>query len=312
MAGPSSSSPALYEVVAESATGWARAGVRVPLSRAHARRPHPDAALEASARHVFAERCAGNTMLFNGKKFRMAGATTLTAGCVEIHCAITDYASYLGTNWNPAFAGVDQVHLADPLGVGCVVVTVDDKICLIRRSEHVGEYPLCLDAPGGHPEPKNVEGCDSDAAWGERVVSGDAGGGGDGEADRVESEVMSASAVSLSERVVDEFFDSMLQEIKDECGIPKSSLSDLVLMGIIRQNGASRGRPSLVFRVKCGLTSKQIVELYPSAVEAFETTSLEFRDLSTSLFKLREEEVAEMTPGCVACIEMWQRSMALQ
>lgn len=296
-------SSALYEVVAESAVGWSRAGVRVELSRAHARLPHADAALEASARSVFAERCTSNPLLFNGTKFRMARARCVAGGCVLIECAVTDYASYLGTNWNPAFAGVDRVHLADPVGVGCVVVTADEKICLIRRSKHVGEYPLCLDTPGGHPEPKNVDGCNGDAAW--EHVSGDIAAGVGDEWDEVK-------LGSMSERVVNEFFDSILQEIKDECGIPKSSLFDLVLMGIIRQNGASHGRPSLVFRVKCGLTSEQITALYPSAVEAFETTSLEFRDLSTSLFKLREDDVSEMTPACVACIEMWQRGMALQ
>eukprot|EP00946_MAST-07B_sp_MAST-7B-sp1_P004794 g4794.t1 len=235
-------------------------------------------------------------MLFNGTKFRMASAEIKPDGCVEIQCSVTDYASYLGTNWNPKFVGMDRAYFADPLGVGCLLVTADDKVCFIRRSKHVGEYPLCLDAPGGHPEPKNVAGCGGDSAW----DFDDAGQSNDGGSDE-----------DLSEHVVCEFFDSMLQEIKDECGIPKSSLAELVLLGIIRQLGGSHGRPSLVFRAKCSLTSAQITDLYPSAAEKFETTSLEFRSLASILVKLREDEVAQMTPGCIACVEMFQRSMAL-
>ena len=92
----------------------------------------------------------------------------------------------------------------------------------------------------------------------------------------------------------------------------KSSLSDISLMGIIRQSGGGNGRPSLVFKVSCCLTSAQIMEQYPNASEAFETTSLEFRSIDSALTKLRDEDVAQMTPGCIACIEMWQRFMALQ
>ena len=71
-----------------------------------------------------------------------------------------DYASYLGTNWNKSLQPsiLQRKHMADTLGVGAVVVTSDQYIIFIKRSEHVGEFPNCLDVPGGHPEPSRVTG----------------------------------------------------------------------------------------------------------------------------------------------------------
>jgi len=38
-------------------------------------------------------------------------------------------------------------------GVGCVLLTSDNQIVLLKRSGECAEAPLLYDVPGGHPEP---------------------------------------------------------------------------------------------------------------------------------------------------------------
>ena len=44
--------------------------------------------------------------------------------------------------------------MSDALGVGAFVLTSDDYVTFIRRSERVGEAQGLWDIPGGHPEPE--------------------------------------------------------------------------------------------------------------------------------------------------------------
>ncbi|MGH0188117.1 UNVERIFIED_CONTAM: hypothetical protein FKN15_028023 [Acipenser sinensis] len=72
----------------------------------------------------------------------------------------------MGTNWAPWAAvlqqrglgelGDSQAYLAEPLGVGAMLLTADDSFVFLKRSERVGEAPGKIDIPGGHPEPKAV------------------------------------------------------------------------------------------------------------------------------------------------------------
>ena len=48
--------------------------------------------------------------------------------------------------------------MADPLGVGALLVTRDEQVVLIRRSPQQAEAPGLWDIPGGHPEPKVSDG----------------------------------------------------------------------------------------------------------------------------------------------------------
>ena len=75
---------------------------------------------------------------------------------------LTDYKSFLGTNFGPdadslvalgASQGDERRYLADPLGVGAVTCTSDGYVVFLRRSQHVGEAAGMWDVPGGHPEP---------------------------------------------------------------------------------------------------------------------------------------------------------------
>ena len=46
--------------------------------------------------------------------------------------------------------------MADPLGVGALVLTEDNYFVAFQRSDVVGEFSGYVDIPGGHPEPSEV------------------------------------------------------------------------------------------------------------------------------------------------------------
>lgn len=86
------------------------------------------------------------------------------APALTLKMGLTCYKDYLGTNWSCRSAELRQqggaeygdplALLAQPLGVGAILCTADDKVVLIRRSRKVAEAAGFLDIPGGHPEPK--------------------------------------------------------------------------------------------------------------------------------------------------------------
>lgn len=83
---------------------------------------------------------------------------------LTLKLGLTCYKDYLGTNWSCRAAELCQLGeakfgdrlalLAQPLGVGGILCTDDDRVVLIRRSMRVAEAGGLLDIPGGHPEPK--------------------------------------------------------------------------------------------------------------------------------------------------------------
>ncbi len=216
-----------------------------------------------------------------------------TSPRLQLGMALTNYATFLGTNWNPRyleFFGDEQdpsSYMADPLGVGAVAVTADTKIMMIRRSRYVAEFPYCLDVPGGHPEPSAVAGCQSAHAADQRDFS-----------------------KVRPQDVVDELFDSIRQEVVDEIGVPMESLDEPILLGIMRQN-ASGGRPSCVFALRCALQSDAVLACYKAGPkEAFETTALSFVDPKDLPLVDPNELMDGFTPAAVGALWMWQRFIA--
>ena len=65
---------------------------------------------------------------------------------------------------------------------------------------------------------------------------------------KVEAQEIDLKSIS-AEDVVNEIFNSTLNEICDEVNIPKSTLTDPVLLGIAR-NTTSSGRPSSEYLVE--------------------------------------------------------------
>lgn len=83
---------------------------------------------------------------------------------LRLQLGLTCYKDFLGTNWSEEAmnlqqrgrleVGDPQALLAQPLGVGAVLLTSDGQVVMLRRSQRVAEAAGLLDIPGGHPEPK--------------------------------------------------------------------------------------------------------------------------------------------------------------
>ncbi|XP_076861992.1 uridine diphosphate glucose pyrophosphatase NUDT22 isoform X2 [Brachyhypopomus gauderio] len=181
---------------------------------------------------------------------------------LRLQLGLTCYKDFLGTNWSREAAnlqrrgevefGDPKALLAQPLGVGAVLVTSDGYVVLLRRSQRVAEAPGLLDIPGGHPEPKTV-------------------------CKEVREEAISIDLLKGCERaVVAEIFSSVCAEVRDEVNVPLSFLSSPVLMGIAL-NHTSAGRPSAEFYVRCYLTMEEVKDFYShGGPEAHESTDVVF------------------------------------
>lgn len=239
--------------------GLSQEQVRAELSPAHDRRPLPggDTAIAA----IWESRLQAQPWLFDAPKFRLHSATLASTDSPRpqllLRLGLTSYRDFLGTNWAGSAAwlrqqgaadwGDTQAYLADPLGVGAALVTADDFLVFLRRSQQVAEAPGLVDVPGGHPEPQAL--CPGDSPLHKDLPG---------------------------ELVVRELFSSVLQEICDEVNLPLLTLSQPLLLGIAR-NETSAGRASAEFYVRCNLTSEQVRKHYTSGgPEAHESTGIIF------------------------------------
>jgi hypothetical protein len=329
----------LFTSMYTAATPLPRTSVTATLSTKHSRRHHPNETLRQSVLDRWSERLAKNSKLFNGTKFRLSnvehGSMDSNAGILHLCLSITDYASYLGTNWNPQFQHLllegetdsDRSYLSDPLGVGGVCITTDNHIVFIRRSQHVGEYPGFMDVPGGHPEPSKVKGCEG-SAWqfdddsmdssrsmdsstscsgsNSPASSSNSSSNCNSSSSGGSSSISSGNSNVGSEILVSEFFQSIEDEIHEEINIPPNKLHDNKLLLIMRQTKAA-GRPSAVFQITCDLTSEEVREYYEQGPkEAFESTALVLMPIA----EIRKMTLAtmrtEMTPACVGSLLVWR------
>ncbi|XP_047603254.1 uridine diphosphate glucose pyrophosphatase NUDT22 isoform X2 [Lutra lutra] len=140
--------------------------VRAELSPDHDRRPLPggDEAIAA----IWESRLQAQPWLFDAPKFRLHSAILAPTGSqgpqLLLRLGLTSYRDFLGTNWAGSAGrlqqqgatdwGDKQAYLADPLGVGAMLITADDFFVFLRRSRQVAEAPGLVDVPGGHPEPQ--------------------------------------------------------------------------------------------------------------------------------------------------------------
>lgn len=233
--------------------------VQAELSPDHDRRPLPggDEAIAA----IWESRLQAQPWLFDAPKFRLHSAILAPTGSqgpqLLLRLGLTSYRDFLGTNWAGSAGqlqqqgatdwGDKQAYLADPLGVGAMLITADDFFVFLRRSRQVAEAPGLVDVPGGHPEPQAV--CPGDSPLHKNLPG---------------------------ELVVHELFSSVLQEICDEVNVPLSTLSQPLLLGIAR-NETSAGRASAEFYVQCSLTSEQVKKYYMGGgAEAHESTGIIF------------------------------------
>ncbi|XP_058518850.1 uridine diphosphate glucose pyrophosphatase NUDT22 isoform X1 [Ochotona princeps] len=272
------------------AGGLTQEQVHVELSPAHDRRPLPAGDQVIAA--IWETRLQSQPWLFDAPKFRLHTATLAPAGSrgpeLLLCLGLTSYRDFLGTNWASSAAqlrqqgatdwGDKQAYLADPLGVGAALVTVDDCLVFLRRSQQVAEAPGLVDVPGGHPEPQAL--CPGYSPQHKDLPG---------------------------ELVVRELFSSILQEICDEVNLPLSTLSQPLLLGIAR-NETSAGRASAEFYVQCSLTSEQVRKHYLSGgPEAHESTGIIFVE-TQSAWRLREMELwAQLCPSAKGAILLFNR-----
>lgn len=102
-------------------------------------------------------------LLYNETKFRLHSLETKTnehdnSTQIILNLGITDYKSFICTQQQKLPNDIRQYltedYLAHPLGVGCLLITSDDYIVLIKRSSALLDFPDMYDIPGGHAEPK--------------------------------------------------------------------------------------------------------------------------------------------------------------
>ncbi|KPP71963.1 Nucleoside diphosphate-linked moiety X motif 22-like [Scleropages formosus] len=235
----------IEEVWTERVTSepWLFNGAKFRLHSAGTLAAHPNSnrARDAdSCTQIFTPTCC-----YSERNTAVKKDTVLT-----MQLGLTCYKDFLGTNWSKNVKelmregeiqfGNPESFLAQPLGVGAVLQTMDNHVVFLRRSQKVAEAPGLLDIPGGHPEPKAV--C--------RGVSEES----------IQVEQLPEEAV------VRELFSSVQTEIKDEVNIPLSCLSEPILMGIAL-NHTSAGRPSAEFYEVLKLEKSALLwsELCPSA-----------------------------------------------
>ncbi|XP_036618158.1 uridine diphosphate glucose pyrophosphatase NUDT22 [Trichosurus vulpecula] len=269
--------------------GLAEEQVRAELSPAYDRRPLPGG--EDSIVAAWDARRQAQPWIFNAPKFRLhsavLGPPDPGGPCLMLRMGLTSYQDFLGTNWagsagrlrcqGKADWGDAQAYLADPLGVGAMLGTLDGFLVFLRRSLRVAEAPGLIDVPGGHPEPQALF---------------------PGETPRHED--------LPEDLVVPELFSSILQEIRDEVNVPLSTLSRPLLLGIAR-NETSAGRASAEFYVSCNLTSEQVRTLYMTGgPEAHESTGIIFME-TQRVRRLQEESEAwgELCPSAKGAILLY-------
>lgn len=251
------------------------------FGRSFDRIPHPDAALEESISEVWDQSLQRNPCLYSGTKFRYGGNALHYKDdsdhdleyCVSLHLGLTDYRTFVGTNLNPLWEfflvpseddSVHCQHLSDALGNGAIVETSDKKIIVLQRSYNVADFPGYYVFPGGHSEPQEI------GIMGHQTDEED--------------------FASLNERVSQEMFEGVIREVVEETGVPASSLTDPVFIGVSRRE--VNARPTAFFFTKCNIDSSGVSELYSRAQDGYE---------STKLYTVSVEELQGMRqrmPGC--------------
>ncbi|KAL8159049.1 hypothetical protein V2J09_000586 [Rumex salicifolius] len=246
-----------FELLLSCPTGLSPSQVNVDFAEAYDRIPHPDVNLENSIAKIWDQKLQSNPSLYNGQKFRFGGFslcnTNRGSGQIPNIClklGLTDYRTFVGTNlsslWEKFIVpSEDDIvrcqHTANPLGNGAIVMTSDQKILVLRRSNKVGEFPGHFVFPGGHPEPQDASVCTHDKN-------------------------------AINSYVTQEMFNSIIREVVEEIGVPATSLLDPLFIGISQRT--LNVRPAAFFFIRCNLKSQEVQLLYGSAQDGFESTHL--------------------------------------
>ena len=248
--------------------------------------------LDVEIERIWKQKITENPRVFNGLKFRLE-TQQVNDDKLTLQLGLTDYRSYLGT----AFAPEETVQLAmkekshssshpfmsHALGVESLLLTSDQWLVFIKRSTDVSEYQGYLCGPGGHAEPKNVVENSKELPH-ERIT-----------------EILSEE--SKQSLILEEVFNSAVDEVAEEVGLPHKTLTNNGIIGIAR-NTAARGKPDLLFLITTVLSRNEIKAIYDKGemAEKFESTEIAFvpADDKTALQALLDE--GKITPPSAAAL----------
>ena len=114
--------------------------------------------------NVWKEELKRSSRLYNASKFRLNGVIVKNNGLVVIQVGLTDFKENICTNH---FQPIEQLYkygvtqfsnkhacIADAIAVTSVIVTSDQFVIRIKRSNWVAAMKGMVDTPGGHAEPK--------------------------------------------------------------------------------------------------------------------------------------------------------------
>jgi hypothetical protein len=230
--------------------------------------------------------------------------------------------------------------MANALGVESVVVSRDQKAVLFRRSHRVSAFPGYYCCPGGHAEPNAV----LRAYGGERskknirsVHGADIDGGlppqrpppppallndSVSQSKNAYYESLMAADVSahaswhqelsgwlertpgVTDLIVEELFDSALQETVDELGVDKSTLSNDGLLAVVADT-MTGGKPDAIFLISCSLTFEEIRERFDSrrAAEAYESVERSLIGIDVKTMTEATLVGYAITPPSRACLD---------
>jgi len=205
--------------------------VSVSMSTTFDRKPHSS---DGRIQEIWDEKTQEATRkMFDNSKFRLhalgwtsaegqsVGSCESTRSCLRIELGLTGYKEYIGTNRRPADdfsmledAGRDsfadaRAHFSNALGVEALLITIDKTVVLLRRSGAVATNSGEFNGPSGHPEPSAAgisAHCSASASEDQRSM---------------------VDAAALNE-----IYDAVLQEIVEETNVPKSTLSEPLLIGV--------------------------------------------------------------------------------
>eukprot|EP00124_Ichthyophonus_hoferi_P001838 Ihof_evm8s108 gene=Ihof_evmTU8s108 len=129
------------------------------LNSKYNRTPHPKVDLENKIDEMWIDKQKKlGKALWNATKFRLH-SYGVEKGVWFINLGLTDYKTFQGTNRycaDPLTVFGNISHISMNLGCACYVITKDNMIPLLVRSNKVGEGAGMMCLPGGHGEPSRI------------------------------------------------------------------------------------------------------------------------------------------------------------
>ena len=95
-----------------------------------------------------------NTKLFNGQLFRLVNYN-IENNQIEFYLSDTDYKEYVGTRDIDFVSKFRKDKTSNPISVGAVLVTLDNKIILGERSNEVDSQKSKIAVIGGNADPRH-------------------------------------------------------------------------------------------------------------------------------------------------------------